>query len=636
MRKVWVFAATMAVLAGLLVALPGAEGAREVRFAAAGDFGARAATRTVLDGIAGTNPTAALALGDLAYKDVSSEPAWCSYVKASIGEGFPFQLISGNHESLDVADGLINNYSACLPNQIAGITGTYGREYFMDFPRTDPLVRVIQVSPTLTFEDGRWSYNAGDAHYAWLSNAIDGGRAAGAKWIIVSAHIPCWSAGTYGCPSSDFYGLMLDKRVDLVLHGHEHGYMRSHQVAEGVPGCPTMPVGALDNDCIRDTDSNFVAGAGTVFATVGTGGQPLRDINLADPEAGYFAAVSGNNLNPAYGFLDLRVGEDTLIGDFVTTSGGPFSDSFTITRGAATGNQPPVAAFSTSIDALTVNFDASASSDPDGTVAAYAWNFGDGSAAGSGVTASHAYAAAGTYTATLSVTDDGGSSSSVSKQVTVVKPPAGGVFAGDTFSRTVGTGFGAAEVGGAWTVNGPASAYSVNGSAGAVQVAPGAGRRALLASVSEPAADATVSIGYSGTVTGGGLFVSLMPRVRPDTSAYRAKVSINSAGTARLSISRTAANGANTTLASAAGSLSGVTGARPILVRVQAEGAAPTAVRARMWFAGDPEPAAWQVQVSDGTAAQQGPGGVGVFSYLSGSATSGVTVLLDDLTARAP
>ena len=39
---------------------------------------------------------------------------------------------------------------------------------------------------------------------------------------------------------------------------------------------------------------------------------------------------------------------------------------------------------------------------------------------------------------------------------------------------------------------------------------------------------------------------------------------------------------------------------------------------------------------SDGTAAHQGPGGVGVFSYLSGSATSGVTVLLDDLTARAP
>ena len=49
---------------------------------------------------------------------------------------------------------------------------------------------------------------------------------------------------------------------------------------------------------------------------------------------------------------------------------------------------------------LTVNFDASASSDKDYTITSYAWDFGEGSS-GSGVTASHTYTAPGIYTAIL-------------------------------------------------------------------------------------------------------------------------------------------------------------------------------------------------------------------------------------------
>ena len=59
-------------------------------------------------------------------------------MKDRVGEGFPFQLIAGNHESLDVNDGQINDFSACLPNQIPGVVGTYGREYYMDLPRARP------------------------------------------------------------------------------------------------------------------------------------------------------------------------------------------------------------------------------------------------------------------------------------------------------------------------------------------------------------------------------------------------------------------------------------------------------------------------------------------------------------------
>ena len=66
-----------------------------------------------------------------------------------------------------------------------------------------------------------------------------------------------------------------------------------------------------------------------------------------------------------------------------------------------------------------VSFDGSGSSDADGTVASYAWDFGDGNV-GSGSATTHAYSAAGTYTVTLTVTDDLGlDSAAVSTQATI-------------------------------------------------------------------------------------------------------------------------------------------------------------------------------------------------------------------------
>jgi PKD repeat protein len=67
----------------------------------------------------------------------------------------------------------------------------------------------------------------------------------------------------------------------------------------------------------------------------------------------------------------------------------------------------------------TFAFDGSASADSDGTLASYAWDFGDGNLA-TGATPSHVYAAAGTYEATLTVTDDNGATDTDTVSVTVV------------------------------------------------------------------------------------------------------------------------------------------------------------------------------------------------------------------------
>jgi YVTN family beta-propeller protein len=78
---------------------------------------------------------------------------------------------------------------------------------------------------------------------------------------------------------------------------------------------------------------------------------------------------------------------------------------------AITPDRAPTAAFATSVAGLAATLDGSAASDPDGTIARYAWSFGDGqTATGSQPIVSHSYAQPGSYTATLTVTDDEGCS----------------------------------------------------------------------------------------------------------------------------------------------------------------------------------------------------------------------------------
>ncbi len=101
------------------------------------------------------------------------------------------------------------------------------------------------------------------------------------------------------------------------------------------------------------------------------------------------------------------------------------SDSVTHTVRVGTPNQAPVAAFSYSptspMVGQWVQFDGSASFDPDGSITAYNWNFGDGSTA-SGMSRYHKFTAPGTYTVTLTVTDNGGLTNTTSQTVQVGMP----------------------------------------------------------------------------------------------------------------------------------------------------------------------------------------------------------------------
>lgn len=109
------------------------------------------------------------------------------------------------------------------------------------------------------------------------------------------------------------------------------------------------------------------------------------------------------------------------------TSGGVAEVVWNLTVGGGGGglNLPPFASFTATPNSgpapLLVNFNASGSSDSDGSIVSYAWTYGDGGT-GSGVTSSHTYTTAGSYLALLVVRDDDGATAATVRQVVVTQP----------------------------------------------------------------------------------------------------------------------------------------------------------------------------------------------------------------------
>jgi PKD repeat protein len=132
------------------------------------------------------------------------------------------------------------------------------------------------------------------------------------------------------------------------------------------------------------------------------------------------ASATGATVGHTYAIVGTFTSELT-----VTDSAGLTASTSTpvlVTAPPPVENKPPVASFTASTTSgkapLAVTLDASGSTDEDGTISAYLWNFGDGSAA-SGVTSQHTFTESGEFTVSLEVTDDKGEKSTSTKLVSV-------------------------------------------------------------------------------------------------------------------------------------------------------------------------------------------------------------------------
>lgn len=603
--------------------------ATSVVFGAVGDFGTSPEAEGVLASIGASDAELALALGDLSYSPTLEEEAWCDMVTTRVGAGFPFELIAGNHESNGL-DGSINDFSACLPNQLPGAVGTYGRQYYVDYPETNPIVRFVMISPALEFPEGLYDYSIGTPRHAWTERVIDGARADGIPWVVASLHRPCISVGRYACAGvADIQNLLVSKRVDLVLNGHEHLYQRSHQLALSA-NCPTLAVGVANPDCIVDSDDALTKGRGSTVITVGTGGVVLRDMDPVDRELPYFRTWSAANDRPAHGWLRVVLTDQELTGGFVATDG-TFSDRFTLAAGGP--NQDPIVDFDATCGQLSCDFDASASHDPDGSLVSYSWDFGDGTT-GTGSTITHHYPAAGTYTPRLTVMDDLGATASTTATVTVTQPEIVELV-GDRFERVVSGGWGTADTGGPWATSGN---VSVSEGSGLLPTGAGKTLRARLDGTPLQDVDLRATMWSDRLSTGSGVTLNLLGRAIAGQGDYRVKVRITGTNQVRVSLVRLAADNSQTVLApeTAVPDLTYSAGRR-LNLRVRVTGASPTTLETKVWPQDRQEPSAWTRAATDSFAGLQAPGTTGIATFLAANATNAPHLIrLDDWSGIRP
>jgi len=199
---------------------------------------------------------------------------------------------------------------------------------------------------------------------------------------------------------------------DLVLPPSEPGTVIRVVTGDGQQGTVGELLPAPIVVAVTDSAGNPVPGAAVQFVLVSAGDSAqLEPASTTTDQQGHAEArmLLGDKVGLQTG--EARVGQGA----------NPPRASFTAVATSPTGNQPPSAGFDWHCDQLACQF-TDASTDPDGSVTAWSWDFGDG-ASSAEQSPAHTYAAPGTSTVTLTVTDNEGAAAQVSKQVTAGTPP---------------------------------------------------------------------------------------------------------------------------------------------------------------------------------------------------------------------
>ncbi|WP_232828266.1 PKD domain-containing protein [Kribbella monticola] len=188
------------------------------------------------------------------------------------------------------------------------------------------------------------------------------------------------------------------------------------------------------------TPESGVVGAMRFTATGNIAGITWSQMNGMFVTGGsiYWASSAGGGLQRA-GWSS-ATGVPTGSSVVVSTDEWRARSLFLMQGAGAPPNQPPVAHVGSTCSNLSCSFSSAGSTDPDGTITSYAWNFGDGNT-GTGTSPSHTYAAAGSYSVTLTVTDNGGATGQASQNVTVSQNAGAVTFVGANGVNTNATQF---------------------------------------------------------------------------------------------------------------------------------------------------------------------------------------------------
>ncbi|THG30789.1 PKD domain-containing protein [Naasia lichenicola] len=511
-----------------------------------------------------------------------------------------------------------------LGNSQTGTSGNYDRHiYFENDGRLTFGTWVGStntVSSTASYNDDVWHHVVAEQSAAGLRLFVDGALVGSNSNGDSQGYVGYWRIGgdsTWGGSGPWFRGDIDEVAVyDTVLSPStvsNHYSLGSAPVASNQ--VPTAAFTSASTGLAATFDSSTsVDSDGSIASYAWTFGDPTSASNSS-----MVAAPSHTFTGAGTYTVTLTVTDD---------QGATSTVSHPVT--VAPANQAPTASFTSSSTGLAAAFDGSSSTDSDGSIASYAWTFGDTTSnTSTAAVPNHTYPASGTYTVSLMVTDDKGATSTTSQRVTVTAPPVTSApLAQDAFGRTSANSFGTADIGGVWTTVGTASRLAVSNGTGKATSSAGSTITAVLGSVSSTDTDVQVTATPS-TISGASHYISVLGR-RVGTDDYRARVVIGTSGAVTMQLMRGGVSIASTVVP-------GLTFANgdSLRIRVQVVGTSPTTIQAKAWKVGSAEPTAWALTRTDSTAGMQAAGGIGLASYLGAGATAAVTTSFDDLIATS-
>ena len=340
--------------------------------------------------------------------------------------------------------------------------------------------------------------------------------------------------------------------------------------------------------------------------------------------------TTGDGVTANHSFAAAGAYQVTLV---VTDSQGATASASSTISVTEPVNQAPTAVFTHTVADLGLSVDASASTDPDGQLVSWAWDFGDGATA-SGVTANHGYATSGSYEVTLAVTDDRGAVVTATQTVTVTEAPGPvqpAIVAQDGFNRTA-PDWGSAEIGGAWSYTEGATRVSTNGSTGVVTL-PAAGTSAQVKLADVAARDVQIDLRYAleAPPTGNGVHQSLIVRQIDAGTDYRMTVWVPSDGLPRVNLTARV-DGVSHSLGDRIVPGINYQAGQVLNLSLVAIGSQTTTLDAYVWLDGQPRPTTPALSRTDSSPELQLPGAVSLRNYATGSTTAlPVRILVDDL-----